>query len=306
MGKLIDLTGQKFSRLTVLHRAEQKGVHGEKARWVCQCECGNIKTIVGTSLRNGATKSCGCLNKEKIAAVNKKDLTGKRYGRLLVLEEGPRNSRGEITWKCQCDCGAIKYPTTGHLNSGDTQSCGCLQRDRTSEASRFHLENMRFGKLLVTEYLGSDKNQHSLWKCLCDCGQETISLGYQLTQGKKQSCGCVKSRGEAKIVELLSVANISFTKEKTFKDCLGEKGLLRFDFYVDNTYLIEYDGEQHFHSKASGWSTEEQVAKTQKYDKIKNDYCREHNIPLIRIPYTKLETLCLDDLCLTTTQFLVK
>lgn len=305
MGKLIDLTGQKFGRLTVLYRAEQKSAHGEKARWVCQCECGNIKTIVGTSLRNGATKSCGCLNNERIAMLNKKDLAGQRFGRLLVLKEGPRNLQGNITWECQCDCGNIKYVTSGHLTSGDTQSCGCLQRERTSEASRAKLEGQRFGKLTVLEYIGSDKNQHSLWKCICDCGCETISLGYQLKQGKKQSCGCIKSRGESRIIELLTAANIPFVREQVFEGCIGDKDQLRFDFYVANSYLIEYDGEQHFYSRNSGWDTPEQLIKTQKYDNIKNNYCKEHNIPLIRIPYTKLNTLCLEDLLLNTSKYLI-
>lgn len=63
MGKAIDLTGQKFGRLTVVKRAPNKGTH---ACWWCRCNCGNSKLIpvIGTHLRTGNTKSCGCLQIE--------------------------------------------------------------------------------------------------------------------------------------------------------------------------------------------------------------------------------------------------
>lgn len=59
--KLIDLTGQKFGRLTVLERA---GTKGHEPTWLCACECGNTKVVMGVSLRNGDTLSCGCLGRE--------------------------------------------------------------------------------------------------------------------------------------------------------------------------------------------------------------------------------------------------
>jgi len=62
MSKFIDLTGQKFGRLTVIRRSYPNGT--KNTYWLCRCECGIEKAIQGGSLRNGATKSCGCLNKE--------------------------------------------------------------------------------------------------------------------------------------------------------------------------------------------------------------------------------------------------
>lgn len=66
MSKLIDLTGQKFGRLTVIGRAEKKG-KTRQARWLCKCECGNTIEAFSDNLRSGHTKSCGCLNAEVIA-----------------------------------------------------------------------------------------------------------------------------------------------------------------------------------------------------------------------------------------------
>ena len=81
---------------------------------------------------------------------------------------------------------------------------------------------------------------------------------------------------------------------------------LPFDFYIDNKYLVEYDGEQHFIYRNSGWDTEEHFKKTKEHDQFKNQWCKENNIPLIRIPYTQLDNLKIEDLLLETSQFIVK
>lgn len=74
MGALKDLTGNKFGRLVVVKRVEDyvspSGIH--KIQWLCKCDCGSIKKIAGEYLRNGTTKSCGCLNKERAASMNYK------------------------------------------------------------------------------------------------------------------------------------------------------------------------------------------------------------------------------------------
>lgn len=67
-GKLIDLTGQKFGRLTVLERVD-RNKHG-KVRWLCKCACGNVAVVLGESLRNGRTKSCGCLKQESKTTIH--------------------------------------------------------------------------------------------------------------------------------------------------------------------------------------------------------------------------------------------
>lgn len=61
-----DMTGQVFSRLTVLRRGRN---YRRQAGWVCRCECGNTVTVMGSKLRNGHTRSCGCLKVE--LAVNR-------------------------------------------------------------------------------------------------------------------------------------------------------------------------------------------------------------------------------------------
>jgi hypothetical protein len=91
MGKLIDLTGRRFGRLTVINRTGG----GEKdARWHCKCECGSEKVVRSSCLRDGETRSCGCLTNELKSKANtihgksydcNYERKKKRYERLYVI-----------------------------------------------------------------------------------------------------------------------------------------------------------------------------------------------------------------------------
>lgn len=124
MGKLIDLTGLKFERLRVICRAGSD--KDKNAIWLCVCDCGNIKITTGKRLLNGQTKSCGCLHKELASQRRKKDLTGKRFGKLIVLYDTDKRINGHVLWHCRCDCGNYKDVLSRELINGDTNSCGCL------------------------------------------------------------------------------------------------------------------------------------------------------------------------------------
>ena len=123
MGNFQDLVGQKFNRLTVL---EYVGNRKRK----CQCDCGNVVFVNGCDLTRGYTQSCGCLHRDR----HFKDLSGRRFGRLLVLEYAGLNAGERPTWRCVCDCGNITIVYGQHLHSGATISCGCFQKERTSAA----------------------------------------------------------------------------------------------------------------------------------------------------------------------------
>lgn len=112
---------------------------------------------------------------------------------------------------------------------------------------------------------------------------------------------------------MLTENNFSFKPEVSFEDCLTELGRkMYFDFGVYNgetlQYLIEYDGEQHFYYSDGDktWNTKENFERTQKRDEIKNTWCKEHNIPLIRIPYTDVKSISVEDLRPETSKYLVR
>lgn len=144
-----------------------------------------------------------------------------------------------------------------------------------------------------------------VWQCQCDCGNITEVSAAHLTNHSIFSCGCLKqSYGEYKIEQILKQNNIPYKREYRFDSCKDQKPL-PFDFYVDNQYLIEYDGDIHFFHKNNGWNNENNLQLIQKHDKIKNEWSINNKIPLIRIPYTKLESLRIEDLLLNTTTFLI-
>ena len=68
----------------------------------------------------------------------KKDLTGHRFGRLVVIREYGRSKDRQIMWLCKCDCGGEVVVRSRDLCSGNTQSCGCLRRERIASLNKTH------------------------------------------------------------------------------------------------------------------------------------------------------------------------
>lgn len=127
-----DLTGQRFGKLQVLERAENK--KGRTA-WLCQCDCGNLKTVLSRDLKAGKVRSCGCLS-HRIGR-GMKNITGRRFGNLTALyPTDRRDEKGSVYWHCQCDCGnETEVPEDG-LVWGNYQSCGCRKREAQSKISQ--------------------------------------------------------------------------------------------------------------------------------------------------------------------------
>lgn len=228
------------------------------------------------------------------------DLTGQRFGRLIVLERAEnKNKDRHACWLCQCDCGNQVVVYGVSLRNKDTQSCGCLQKERTKISNRDKQPKIQkeligkvFGYLTVIDY-SSFKEGKTWWKCQCSCGNVIEVRQDYLKSGHSQSCGCLKSKGEKKISEILTQNNISFEKEYSFPD-LKDKIPLRFDFAIlDNSKiicLIEYNGIQHYIA-GQGWNTEEHFQILKNHDALKAKYCNENNIKLIVIPYTDYDKL---------------
>lgn len=229
------------------------------------------------------------------------DLLGQKFGRLVVIEKtAKRDKQRCVIWKCKCDCGNEALISSVNLRRGKTKSCGCYNREISSLVNTKDLLGQRFGRLTVIERTNKRQARNVVWKCKCDCGNIIEVIGSSLTRGNTQSCGCYLSKGEEKIAKLLRENNIAFEQQKSFPTCrfIDTNALAYFDFWVDNRYLIEFDGSQHFEYSGRGWNTEEKFQVTQEHDMYKNQWCKENNIPLIRIPYTKYNSLTIKDLLL--------
>lgn len=241
-----------------------------------------------------------------------KNLIGQKFNRLTVLEDTGKRKNGSVVWLCRCDCGNLCEINGGSLtrSKNPTKSCGCLKKetDHAPKGNVIDLTWQIFGHLTVLKRDGSDNRGEAKWLCQCDCGNpQLISvLGSNLRNGHTQSCGCERrSHGEIIIIKILNSNNIQYVEEyQAFK--FANNHWAKFDFFVNNEYLIEYDGETHYQSNMHGWHTDERLKEQQERDMIKNQWCKDNKIPLIRIPYWHLKDLCIEDLKLETSQFIVE
>lgn len=116
------------------------------------------------------------------------DLTGRRFGRLAVIERAP--NRGSSTmWMCQCDCGTKKAIAATSIVHGLTSSCGCKHVD-AGRRRTIDLSGQTFNRLTVLAQVGSNAEGKALWQCRCDCGAITVVMGKALRRGTTNSCGC--------------------------------------------------------------------------------------------------------------------
>ena len=228
------------------------------------------------------------------------NLIGNKYGKLTVLSKTDERKHGYVVYECLCDCGNHHKVTSYALKSGNIKSCGCSKKETLSIKAESQMIGKKFGLLTVIgkDEMNKSPNGSYKWLCQCECGNTCSVSTQNLKQNKTQSCGCLTiSHGELKIRQLLDANNIPYETEKQFDGCRNPKTNfpLRFDFYVNNQYLIEYDGRQHY-VEDGGWG--ESLTDIQQRDEYKSNWCKENNIPLIRIPYTSYSSLTIEDLIL--------
>ena len=113
------------------------------------------------------------------------DLTGKRLGRWTVLRRGENSSDGKVRWECRCECGESRLVERSSLRSGDSQSCGCLQREIQSKRQQ-GIPGAASRSYVLHQYKASAKNRHLSWTLT---EQEFDAL----TQGSCVYCGIAPS-----------------------------------------------------------------------------------------------------------------
>lgn len=222
----------------------------------------------------------------------KENLINQRFGRLQVIEPC-ENINGRTAWLCQCDCGKKVKIISKSLKNGNTKSCGCLHKELVSKQFSKDITNQRFGNLVAISPTSERRHGSIVWKCQCDCGSEHYTTTEQLLAGHCISCGCIKSKGENKIKKILQDNKILFTQQFPVKI---ESSQYFFDFAIYDEdanvkYIIEYEGQHHYKSNNRGWHTQDYLKLVQTRDKIKNKWCEQHNIPIIRIPYWEYEKI---------------
>lgn len=272
MGKRIDLTGQKFGKLTVIGIDNPHYTSGGNrvTMWKCICECGNTLSVSNSNLKYGSTSSCGC--------VRHPDLTGLRFGKLKVISRS-ETRKGLRYWKCICDCGKTLDVRASQLTRGKTKSCGCLRKNPSVYDD---LSGQRFGKLTVVERIGT-KWGSPYWKCKCDCGNYTNVSSTNLKYGGTLSCGCfyterLKTHGlsDTRLYRIYSGMKTRCYNPNTkayhhyggrgisiCDEWLGENGFMNFydwameNGYSDNLSIDRIDVNGNYEPNNCRWATQE-------------------------------------------------
>ncbi|MCR5321694.1 MAG: DUF2726 domain-containing protein [Lachnospiraceae bacterium] len=191
-----DLTGRRFGKLTVKYAVDDyvspKGSHMSK--WHCVCDCSNEIDVIGMSLKNGDTQSCGqCGTSRKTTRISF-DYSGKQFGELYVLQKVEDSHPPK--YLCKCSCGREITVLQKELSSGKKTHCGCKTiRKKYVPAKRLprNYVGERIGALTILEELEShitpNGSKQRIVKCQCDCGNVfTIRLSSALKNGKCREC----------------------------------------------------------------------------------------------------------------------
>lgn len=265
--KKVDLTGQKFGKLTVIETLYNYN-NSKRATYRCKCDCGNEIYLGITALSRQI--SCGCSRTVD-------SHVGEKYGKLTITEMLYYYKNQETYCECDCECESrgniIRWNS---LITGNTTSCGCIHSPS--------LVGQKFGLLTVVKEVQSANNQR-MWECKCDCGNVVHRTSHELK--RFYSCGCLQNKSimEEYVKNILNENEIEYIPQKRFNDC-RDIFPLPFDFYLPKYNItIECDGVQHF-EPVEHFGGEEYLKVVQAHDQIKNNYCLVNNIKIIRLPYT--------------------
>lgn len=119
------------------------------------------------------------------------DLTGQRFGKLLVIKKNGKDKWNRWEWLCKCDCGGDVVVRSNNLRTGNSESCGCVRREIGKHV--IDLSGRKFGSLTVIQRdmdrIGGDR---TYWICECECGNRVSVWRMKLTSGQAKTC---KKRG---------------------------------------------------------------------------------------------------------------
>ena len=260
------------------------------------CQCGNDFTTSLFNYKNNNKRQCNMCNIKKrsefftltnedfLERVN--NLVGKEYTFLERYIKG--DTKIQVIHN---SCGNIyKVRPSQFLNGARCSKCQHRSYIKTTEEYEQEIYDLVGNEYeVLDEYTGNKihmKMKHVKCNSVYMVTPNTFLRGCRCPT-------CNESYGEQKVRKWLEVNKIEFLTQYTFDDLISEfNNLLRFDFAVfynkEFKFLIEYDGQGHYSEKPFGLDV---YNITKKYDNIKNIYCTNFNIPLLRIPYWEFENV---------------
>lgn len=201
----------------------------------------------------------------------------------------------------RCQCGRQFERSWKSFRDGTGLCPKCIQHKfsfpKTQNEFEVEVADVHGSNVTV---IGKYQNAKTHIRCKCNiCGQDKwlIRPDKLLGGGKCPNCNNKTYRGEAALRDLVQSLQVPFKEQFTFPDCIGSKGgVCRFDCAVldisdqSPLLLIEYDGEQHF-KPVEFFGGQQAFEYRQANDRIKDSYCKDHGIPLLRISYKQFDQI---------------
>jgi len=180
----------------------------QKVKVICQ-QCGKKFDPKKGSAGKYCCLDCVYRSMRNMPAHNRKDLSGMRFGRLIVIKEFEQRIKKKVVWLCKCDCGNYTKAIGRELIRGHKKSCGCLRKENLEKIGRStptakHIKKGEiFSNLTVIRELNErGKGGHILYEVKCKCGNNSIVTGGNLRNGNVKSCGCLKTKPSKRRHEL--------------------------------------------------------------------------------------------------------
>lgn len=263
-----------------------------KTKLEFRCKCGKAFKQTYQGFMRGKYKSCvSCANiKANDSSKLKLDqlkIIAKELSNSELLDSDYKNNQSKLNFRCSC---GEEFKTSWmEFSSRNKRTCNkCSGMDRQDyDSVKKYIESNSNSKLVSKEY----KTLHTKLEIECECGEIYLATFREFRDRLKRKCKKCRggySNNELFVKEILNKHNIRYKEQFTMEGCVNEKQL-PFDFYLpDYNVLIEVDGEQHFRPYRFE-DTINNFADRIYNDCIKNSYCEDNNIHLIRIPYYNIK-----------------
>ena len=260
-----------------------------------QCQCGNIFKQSLSQFLNTKMFKCHECNGTRIWTIESIAKEVKLRGATLISK---KYTNSEAPMYMRCSCGNTFSHALSYFMTKDKLQCdictGIIQWD-IDKCHQYIKENTT-ATMLSTKYSGVI----SRYDFICECGEHFTRSWKLIVDNDSYFCDICSngiSVGERKIRKILKDNNVQYIREHTFDGMRSSfGGMLRFDFYLpESNIAIEFDGEQHYHPVQFGGISKskalEEHNKTKERDISKNQYCKDNNIKLYRIPYYEIDNI---------------
>lgn len=243
MPQAINISGRRYGRLLAIRQVFPS--KNRQSQWLCECNCGLTTVVALTYLRTGHTQSCGCLRAERMKQMRFMDMTGCRFGRLVVKSLANKRRKSQIHWNCECECGTNVIVAASNLRSGNSNSCGCLQKQTASDRILVNLTGQRIRKWTVIGRAPKGRRSSAMWLCRHDDGRECVRSGEVLRDEKDDVRNLIRRYRTIVYTALKNQTTKKFTRTIDLLGCTGAELASHLSSMFEPGMTLDNHGEWH-------------------------------------------------------------